>query len=146
MSYTPENQLAVPSEGQADWDASLGQVIQIVDRGHHTVARVGEAVNSGHVLWMSSGGFFYKFDPRSTAIVPHAVSLVAASSGDTIMPLLDGTVRSLYAANSIVPGLEYFVASGSPGVLISSLAGHPVTWSVGFGVAGGGLYFNPRKV
>jgi hypothetical protein len=146
MGYGPDQQLAFPAEGQADWDSSLGANFTILTRGYHTLAQAGAAVSTGDILWMNSGGFYFQYDPRSTAIFPQAVAFTAAGSGDSMQALLRGVVRSVYPTNSVVPGFDYFVASGSPGIIITSLTGHPVTYSVGFGVAGGGLYFNPRKV
>src|SRR5690242_19041600 len=108
---TYDQQFELPTEGQADWDTSLNANLSIAERGYHTVARVGEAVNTTDVLWMSSGGFFYKFNPNSLTIMPMALSRVQASSGESIQAQVFGAVRSL---GTFVPGREYFVAPASP--------------------------------
>lgn len=140
MTITTDNQLLEIVEGAADWDTSLNENTGILERGYHTTAQAGAAINSGYVCWMDSGGFFHPFDPNSTTIKPHAISFTAPGSGESAMFLLWGIVRSMYTA--FVPGRDYFASAATPGLIVESYSA--ASRRIGFGVAGGGLAFNPK--
>lgn len=134
---TTDNQFAILASGQADWDADLDANFGIVERGYHTTARAGVAINSGYVCWMTSGGFMVPFDPNSKSILPTALAFTAPASGDSALFLLAGIVRSLYTA--FVPGQEYFVDATTPGLIVGSYTGEGR--KIGIGMDGGGIFF-----
>lgn len=138
---TVDNQLAILASGQADWDSDLDANFGIIERGYHTTARAGEAISSGYVCWMDSGGFFHKFDPNSATIKPQALAFTSLSSGDSSLFLLTGIVRSLYTG--FVPGQEYYVSAATPGLIVGSYSA--ASRKIGMGLDGGGIYFNPRQ-
>ncbi len=142
MTQTVDNQLAILTSGQADWDADTDANFGIIERGYHTTARAGIAINSGYACWMTSGGFMVPFDPNSLTIQPTAFAFTAPTSGDSALFLLTGIVRSLYTA--FVPGQDYFVSPVTPGLLVGSYSA--ASRKVGIGLDGGGIYFNPRPV
>lgn len=136
MSYDLDQQLGSPGTGEADWDTLWNANATILARGYHTTAMAGHAVITADVLWMSSGGYFYKYDPNSTTIKPMALALTAAASGESTQVLLHGVVRSLTAT---VPGREYFTSAAAPGVIVTT----PGQYPIGYGVTLGGLRFAP---
>ncbi len=142
MTQTTDNQLALLTSGQADWDSDENANFGILERGYHTTARAGIAINSGYVCWMSSGGFFMPFNPNSTTIKPSALAFTAPASGDSALFLLNGIVRSLYTA--FVPGKDYYVSATTPGLIVSTP--DAMARKIGIGLDGGGIYFNWRDV
>jgi len=140
MTQTTDNQLAILASGQADWDSDVDSNFGILERGYHTSARAGLAINSGYVCWMTSGGFFVPFDPNSLTIKPTAFCFTAPASGDSALFLLTGIVRSLYTA--FVPGQDYFVSAVTLGLVVGSYSA--ASRKVGIGLDGGGIYFSPR--
>jgi hypothetical protein len=142
MTQTTDNQLSILASGQADWDSDVDANFGVLERGYHTTARAGVAINSGYVCWMTSGGFMVPFNPNSTTIKPTALAITAPASGDSALFLLTGIVRSLYTA--FVPGQDYFVSATTPGMIVGSYAGE--TRKVGIGLDGGGFRFEWRDV
>jgi hypothetical protein len=132
--FTTDNQLPVQVEGQADWDSAVNAAMGTLERGYHTTARAGYAVGTLDVLWLDANGFFQKYNPNSLTTQPSALAYTSAGSGDTLQALITGIVRSF----AVTPGLDYFASDVTPALVVGS-----GTNRVGFGVAGGGLYFNP---
>src|SRR4051812_14702732 len=112
---TLDQGFVTPTAGQADWDSSLNADLTTLGRGYHVKARAGVAVNTGMVLWMNSGEFFFPFNPNSQDIRPHAISFTAASSGDSLTALAWGMLRSLDITSPAVPGIPVFVSPVTPG-------------------------------
>lgn len=138
-----DNQFVFPTNGQADWDASLSGNWSIVERGYHTTERAGMAINTGNVLWMNSGGYFFAFDPNSADIFPSHLAYTAASSGDSMTVLAWGSIRSLGINSPAVPGKPLFVSALTPGVIVGSYQGADRV--IGRGLPGYGVLFNPVR-
>lgn len=134
MALTRDNQLSNQAAGTNDWDSGENANHSILERGYHTQANAGLAVATFQILHMTSGGFFVPYNSASADIRPHGFAFTGASSGDSISGLLSGIVRSF----GYVPGQNYFASPS--GTIVTT----PNQWSIGFGVQGGGLYFNPR--
>jgi hypothetical protein len=141
MSITNDNQFEIQAAGQADWDSGLNANFAILERGYHGVFRAGAAINTGHAVWINSGGFAFHFNPNSEDIRPHGFAYVAASSGDNISLLLTGIVRSLGICSPAVPGFDLFVSAATPGVVVTSYSA--ASRRIGVGAGGWGVYFNP---
>jgi hypothetical protein len=134
-----DNPFDIPASGQADWDSGLQQDFYAIERGYHVTERAGQAVSSGQVLWLNSGGFFFPYNPNSAATQPHAYAFTAAASGDSLTALGWGIVRSLAINSPVVPGQPAFCnASGFLSAATLGLA-------VGYGLSGRGILFNPQK-
>jgi hypothetical protein len=132
-----DNPFDIPTSGQADWDSGLSQDFLAIERGYHITERAGQAISSGQVLTLNSGGFFFPYNPASASIAPHAYSYTAAASGDSLTALAWGIVRSLDINSPAVPGkLAYATASG---FLHTTALGLPV----GVFTSGRGVLFNP---
>lgn len=134
---TQDNQLAILSSGAADWDADLDANFAVIERGYHISEHAGQAISSGQVLALNSGGFFKPYDPTVTSMPPVAYAFTAAASGDSMQALAWGIVRSL-DVNSL----------GAPGkVAYATLSGYLTTVASGFPVGifttGRGILFNP---
>jgi hypothetical protein len=136
-----DNPFVTPVSGQADWDTSLNADLGVIERGYHVTERAGTAINTGQVLWLNSGGFFFPFDPNSSASFPHAMAYTAASSGDSLTALAWGIVRSLGINSPSYPGAPLYVSALTPGVIVTVAAGP----KIGRGLAGYGVLFNPDK-
>lgn len=130
-----------PTAGQADWDSSLNGDFSILERGYHVTEQAGMAINTGDVLWLNSGGFFFKFDPNSADIWPHAMAYTAAASGDSFRALGWGIVRSLDVHSAAVPGQPLFVSAATPGAVVGSYSG--ANRPIGIGLSGSGVMFRP---
>jgi hypothetical protein len=141
---TPDNQLPILTTGASNWDSDLDAAMQIIERGYHVTAQAGIAVNTGNVLWQNSGGFFFPFDPNSTAIFPAAMAFTAANSGDSVQLLLRGIVRSLAINSPAVPGLPIYVSILTPGLIVATNSG--TNRKAGYGLPGYGVLFNPANV
>jgi hypothetical protein len=141
MSITNDNQFEIQTAGQADWDSGLNANFAILERGYHGVFRAGMAINTGHAVWINSGGFAFHFNPNSEDIRPHAFAYVAAASGDNISLLLTGIVRSLGICSPAVPGFDLFVSPATPGAVVTSYSA--ASRRIGMGAGGWGVYFNP---
>lgn len=139
-----DNQFLTPAAGEADWDASLSADLVVLERGYHVTERAGVAINTGQVLWLNSGGFFFQFDPNSASVYPMAMAFTAAASGDTLRALAWGIVRSLGINSPAVPGLPLYVSASTPGVIVGSYAG--ADRQIGWGLTGYGVLFNPSKI
>jgi hypothetical protein len=141
MSITNDNLLELQSAGQADWDSGLNADFSILERGYHGVFRAGAAINTGHVVWINSGGYAFHFNPNSEDARPHGFAFTGAASGDNIQLLLTGIVRSLGVCSASIPGLDLFVSPASPGYVASSYSA--ASRRIGIGAGGWGVYFNP---
>lgn len=128
--------------GEADWATSYNANFRALDRGFHITERAGTGINTGMVLWLNSGGFFFPYDPNSTSISPHAFAYTAASSGDSFTALAWGVVRSLDITSPVLTGRPAFVSALTPGLIVSS----PNAAPVGYGVANHGFVFNPLLI
>jgi hypothetical protein len=134
---TQDNQLAILTAGASDWDSDTDDNFQILERGYHITEHAGQAVSSGQVLTLNSGGFFFPYNPNSAAIAPHAYAFTAAASGDSLRALAWGIVRSLDINSPAVPGkLAFATASGFLSVATLGLP-------VGIFTTGEGVLFNP---
>jgi hypothetical protein len=133
-----ENPFNLPVSGQASWDDDVNLALQVFDRGYHVTERAGQAISSGQMLALTSGGWFLPFDPNST-LPCVGYSFTAAASGDSISPLAWGTVRSLDINSAALIGQLMF--SNASGFLSASTLGAPV----GMGLSGRGILFNPMK-
>ena len=114
-----------------------------IERGYHITERAGTAINTGQVLWLNSGGFFFPFNPNSESIGPNAYAFTAAASGDSFTVLAWGIVRSLGINSPAIPGKALFVSALTPGLIVTSYAG--ANRPVGRGLAAGGILFNPNQ-
>lgn len=133
-----DNQFVTPSQGQADWDASLTADLGTIERGYHWTERAGVAINTGHVVWLNSGGFAFPFNPNSQDIRPHGFAFTAANSGDALTALAWGIVRSLGVTSPAIPGLPLYVSALTPGVVVTSYNG--ANRPIGFGLLSGILF------
>lgn len=136
-----DNPFVTPVSGQADWDSSLNADFGVLERGYHVTERAGVAINSGQVLWLNSGGFFFPFDPNSKTIYPTAMAYTAAASGDSLTALAWGIVRSLGINSPAIPGFALYTSALTPGVIVTTPNGP----KIGRGLAGYGVLFNPHK-
>lgn len=140
---TRDQLLNLLTSGASDWDTDLNSNFALLERGFHITARAGAAVNTGDVLWMNSGEFFFPFNPNSYDIFPHAMAPRAASSGDTLQAVAWGIVRSLAIHSPAVPGQPFFVSAQTPGVVVGSYDG--ADRICGFGVGAPGVLFQPTR-
>ena len=138
-----DNPFNTPTSGQGDWDSGLGLNFQALDRGYHATERAGTAINTGQVLWLNSGGFFFPFNPNSADIFPQALTYTAAASGDTLTALVWGIVRSLGINSPAIAGEALYVSPTTPGVIVGSYAG--ADRQIGWGLTGNGVLFSPAK-
>lgn len=138
-----DNPFDTPTDGQGDWDSGLAANFLALERGYHVTERAGIAINTGQVLWLNSGGFFFPFNPNSESVSPHAYAFTAAASGDTLTALAWGIVRSLMINSPAVPGKALFVSALTPGLIVTSYAA--ANRPVGRGLSGGGILFNPNQ-
>lgn len=114
-----------------------------LERGYHVTEHAGVAVNTGHVLWCNSGGFFFPFNPNSADIFPHAIAYTAAASGDSLTALAWGICpRSIGINSPAMPGAPLFVSAQTPGVIVRSQQGSDR--QIGIGLLGYGVLFQPR--
>jgi spore coat protein U-like protein len=133
-----------PTAGQADWDASLNADLAILERGYNITERAGVAINTGNVLYLNSGGFFFPYDPNSLSILPSAMAFTAAASGDSLTALAWGIVRSLGINSPAVAGRQLFVSAKTPGLVVGSYGG--ADRPIGMGLTGYGVLFQPRAL
>ena len=138
-----DQQFLTPTNGAADWDASLNANFTALERGFYATAQAGMDVNTGYVIWINSGNFMFHFDPNSRAIQPHGMALTSASSGDTLQVLLWGIARSLGITSPAVPGIPCYVSGATPGLIVGSYSG--ADRPVGFGLGVPGLVFAPGR-
>lgn len=136
---TRDQNFNILTTGQANWDTDLNTNTNYSERGYYITERAGQAISSGQVLWLNSGGFFLPYNSASASIFPHAYAYVGASSGDTMQALAWGIVRSLGVNSPLYPGQLAF-ANGS-GFISAATAG----LAVGYGCVGFGVLFNPAK-
>lgn len=127
--------------GQSNWDTDLDTNFQTLEGGYRVTEQAGVAITTGQVLYLSSGAFFVPFNPNTPAIVPHALALSAANSGDSLQALAWGIVRSLGINSASVPGEPLFVSAMTPG-LVSATSFGPC---IGAGLKNYGVLFNPPK-
>lgn len=135
-----DNPFEVLTSGQADWDSDIIANFAVLDRGYHVTERAGQAVSTGQILSLNSGGFFFPYNASSTSVQPHAMAYTAAASGDSLTALAWGIVRSLGINSPAVPGQLMF--SNASGFLATASLGLPV----GYGLKGYGVLFNPAKL
>lgn len=146
MALTTDNELDIQVSGQADWDTALDANFTILERGLHTVARAAYDIHTGDLLWMTSGGFWQRFDPASAGTEPQAVAFTFASSGESFQAILRGIFRGGVdgAGSAFLGGVPYYASAASPGLIVRSFATQ--AWHAGYGLDGGGIYFNPSQI
>lgn len=142
MTISKDQQLETQTAGTADWDSGLNANFTILERGHHVTIPAGMAVNTGHVLWVDSGGFAHHYDPNSLDIRPHCYAWTGASSGDDVQALVRGSIRSLDINSNALAGENIYVSPTTPGVIVSS---YSASWpAVGWALADSQIYFDPH--
>lgn len=137
-----DNPFILPTDGQADWDSSLNANFSVIERGYHVTERAGTIINTGQVLFLNSGGFFFPFNAASQDIYPTAYAFTAAASGDTLTALAWGIVRSLGVNSALLDGQAVYVTSGA--YLTNSYANE--FRKVGRALDGWGVLFAPSPV
>jgi hypothetical protein len=120
---TDQQNLSLPTAGQADWDSDLNGNFSIIEFGYRARGQAGEDVNTGDILTVGSDGFALKFDPNSEDIYPHLMTLSALSSGDESNFVAFGSVRSIDVFTPVIPGHPVYVSAASPGMVVSSYSG-----------------------
>ena len=122
MAFTNNQNLENQPSGQADWDSGLNGNFTILDRGYHTQLSAAEGIATGDILWVSSGGLAWKYNPNSLDLKqPSAMSYKAVSSGETDYFLLRGVISSIdVISGSIVAGEPVYVSATTPGFPVSS--------------------------
>ena len=144
MSISKDQQLESQTAGTADWDAGLNADNTILERGYHVTIPAGMVVNTGHVVWVDSGGFAHHYDPNSISIRPHAYSPFGASSGDDVQLLVRGAIRSLDINSNALAGEDVYVSPVTPGMIVGS---YSASWPpVGWALADSQIYFDPHLV
>lgn len=139
---TTNNGFITPAAGEGDWDTSNNANWNTLDRGYHMTGLAGTTINTGHVVWMSSGGYFFHYHPSSTATKPHGIAYYSVRSGDALKVLIHGTVTSLgITSKGAVPGIPCFTSNQSPGVVVRSDYAGP---QVGIGLVGYSVLFRPN--
>lgn len=143
MSFSDNQNLESPPEGQGDWDSSLNSNFAILERGYHAKLTAGEGINSGHLLWVASGGIVFHYNPNSLDLrYPAAMSYKAVSSGESDYFLLRGIVTSLdVISGSINAGEPFYASVSTPGFPVASYAA--AAFAGGWALNGTGLIFNP---
>lgn len=131
-----ENPFNLPISGQASWDDDIDQALQVFDRGFHITERAGQAISSGQMVAMTSGGWMLPFNPASS-LPCIGYSYLAASSGDSLSVMAWGAVRSLSINSPVLGGQLMF--SNASGFLSVATLGAPV----GVGLMGRGILFKP---
>lgn len=137
-----DNPFITQTAGQSDWDSGLNADFAAIERGYHLTERAGTTINTGNVLWLNSGGFFFPFNPNSETIFPTGFAYTAAASGDSLTALQWGIVRSLNINSPCVPGASMYVSALTPGLIVRSYAG--ANRQIGVGLSGYGILFNPN--
>jgi hypothetical protein len=142
MVYTPNNQLELMTEGQADWDTGNNSNLSILERGYHITGYAGTAVVSGQVCLVNSAGYVVPMDARSLVNYPQCIAYRGVNSGEQAMFLTDGAVNSVTVwSGHLKIGAPVFVAPTSPGFCVASYAGHGE--SVGYAIATDAIRFRP---
>lgn len=143
MSFTNNQNLEVQVEGQADWDSALNANFQIIDRGWHITLIANEAINTGDILWASSGAYANVYDPNSLSLRdPVAIAYKAVSSGESDLFLARGIINSIDIwSGNITPGLPVFIDVVTPGFAVDSFS---AAWPpIGLALDNNALYFSP---
>jgi hypothetical protein len=142
MSTSDDNQFQLQATGTSDWDTALNANFSKLERGFHVTAQAGIAVNTGQVLWMNSGGFLFPFNPTSLDARPGFMALTQAASGDSILALREGVVRSLGVHSNGVVGSPLYVSAESPGIIVGSYSG--ASRRIGIKIGGWATMFTPE--
>ncbi len=143
MSFTPNQGFETQVEGQADWDSGLNANFVIADRGWHITLIAAEPINTGDVIWASSGAYANQYNPNSLALRdPIAISYKFVDSGESDLFLARGTINSMGIwSGFMVPGKPVFPDVVSPGAPVSSFsAAFP---AVGIALTDDSIYFSP---
>jgi len=141
MSFTPNNNLERPPEGQADWDSTWNANIDILDRGFHGKFTTGVGVNTGDILWPTASGTLLPYNSRSLSLrQPLALSYKAVASGVTDYFLLRGIVTSVGIwSGNIKQGEPVYVSPTTIGFAVKSYAAFPI----GMALRNEAIYFAP---
>lgn len=143
MSFTNNQNFEVQPSGQADWDSGLNANFQIMDRGWHIKLTTAQAINTGDIIWASSGGLANVYNPNSLDLRnPIAISYKAVNSGQEDLFLARGIINSVDIwSGNIIPGEPIYADVVTPGFPVSSFS---AAWPpVGLALADTGLYFSP---
>lgn len=145
MTFTSNQNLERPLEGQADWDTSLNSNFDILDRGFHGKFVAATGISTGDILWQGSGNILYKYDSRSLDLkAPTAMAYKAVASGETDFFLLRGIVSSIAVwSGKIFPGKPVFVSPSTAGYAVGSYsaAGYPA----GLALRNDAIFFAPMQ-
>jgi hypothetical protein len=133
-----DNPFNTPISGQGDWDTGLSGNFGVVERGYHVTERAGQAVSTGQIVAMTSGGWMLPFNP-SSSLPCLGYAYTAAASGDAFTVIGHGIMRSLDINSSCLGGQLMF--SNASGFLSVTTNGAPV----GIGLSNKGVFFNPSK-
>ncbi len=141
---TDQQNLSLPSAGQADWDSDLNGNFSIVEFGYRARGQAGADINTGDILTVGSDGFALRFDPNSADSFPHLMTLSALSSGDESNFVAFGSVRSIDVFTPVIPGHPVYVSAESPGMIVSSYSG--ANRNIGRAHYEDGFIFDPNGV
>ena len=143
MTFTPNQGFETQTEGQADWDSGLNANFVIADRGWHITLIAAEPINTGDMIWASSGAYANQYNPNSLALRdPIAMSYKFVDSGESDLFLARGTINSMGIwSGFMVPGKPVFPDVVSPGAPVSS---YSAAWpAVGIALTDDSIYFSP---
>lgn len=143
MTTSNDNQLVTQASGTADWDSALNANFNTLERGHHIVAQAGVAINTSQVVWMNSGGFLFPFNALSLDVQPNFLTLLSAASGDSVLCLRSGIVRSFGVNSSAgLVGKAVYVDAKSPGIIVGSYSA--ASRRVGTKIGAWAIEFDPQ--
>ncbi len=143
MGFTDNQNLEVQTEGQADWDTGLNADFQIIDRGWHITLIANEPINTGDILWASSGAYANVYNANSLDLRDAiAISYKAVSSGESDLFLARGQINSMDIwSGNIIPGLPVFPDVVTPGFAVNCFS---AAWPpIGLAMDNNAVYFDP---
>lgn len=130
MSFTNDQNLESPPEGQGDWDTSLRANIAIMERGRTVKLQTGSLINSGQILSLLSTGLAVPYDAASADVGrPFGMAYNEVGSGDEGFFVTNGIVRSMTVwSGGLTIGQPVFADPVSLGFAVNCYAGarHPI--------------------
>lgn len=142
MSNTYDNNLSLPSAGQADWDTDLNANFTLLERGFTIRAMAGAVVATGAVVSQNSAGFMLAHNPVSFDLfIPQYFAYRRVNSGEEAYFLRSGIVRSLDILSPSVPGQPMFASAS--GFAVGSYSG--AAFPIGVGIGDRAVYFDPGR-
>jgi hypothetical protein len=146
MSFTFDQNLEQPTEGQSDWDTSLRANASIVERGRTAKLQTGELVGSGQIVQLLSTGLIVPHNAASASIGrPFGMAYAEVLSGDQGFFVTQGIVRSLTIwSGGLTIGQPVFADPLSLGFAVNCYDGarHPV----GTAIAVDGVMVQPSQI